>query len=161
MFSIPPRYVALFIALTSTLALCGAYIAQYIFHLQPCELCLIQRAPFFINIVIGLTALAYARLRLPLIGVAGVVFLVNSAIAFFHSGVERKWWEGLTGCSTPDMSGSIEEVIERIKQTAVVRCDEIPASLFGLSMANYNVMFCLGLGVICLAYAWRSGRNTQ
>ncbi|MBP9050734.1 MAG: disulfide bond formation protein B, partial [Alphaproteobacteria bacterium] len=61
-------------------------------------------------------------------------------------------WAGLEGCSAPDMSGSVEELIRRIQEVSVVRCDEIPWSLFGLSMANYNVVMCLGLGVLCLAY---------
>lgn len=151
---VPSQYVALGIAFMSALALIGALTAQYAFNLRPCELCLIQRVPFGIAIVLGLGAYVLPIYRLPLIAVSGLVFLVNSGIALFHSGVERKWWAGLTGCTTPDMSGSIEELIKRIQETAVVRCDEIPWSLFGLSMANYNVAFCLALSVICGFYVY-------
>lgn len=150
---ISPQKMALFIAFSSVLALVGAFTAQYGFNLRPCELCLIQRVPFAINILLGLTAYFWVAHRLPLIAISGFVFLANSGIAFFHSGVERKWWQGLTGCSTPDMSGSIEDVLKRIQETDVTRCDEIPWSLFGLSMANYNVVFCLFLGFFCLIYA--------
>lgn len=150
---IPSQYVALGIVLMSILALGGALTAQYVFHLRPCELCLIQRIPFGIGIFLGLWAYFAPAYRLPLIGVSGVAFLVNSGIALFHSGVERKWWAGLTGCTTPDMSGSIEDLMKRIQETAVIRCDEIPWSFMGLSMANYNVAFCLGLGLACL-YIW-------
>lgn len=156
--NVSPRQMALFVALSSTLALVGAFTAQYGFGLLPCELCLMQRAPFALNILLGIVAFAHAPLRLPLIGLSGLSFLINSGIAFFHSGVERKWWTGLTGCTTPDMSGSIEELLKRIQDTAVVRCDEIPWSLFGLSMANYNVAFCLGLGVICFLYVWKRSK---
>lgn len=145
--------MALLITLSSAMALAGALIAQYGFNLHPCELCLYQRAPFVLNIFLGLLALRWATGRVFLIGLSGASFLINSGIALFHSGVERKWWTGLTGCTTPDMSGSIEDILKRIQETAVTRCDEIPWSLFGLSMANYNVAFCLGLGLICLIYA--------
>ncbi len=151
---IPSQYVALGIVFMSVFALIGAFTAQYGFNLRPCELCLYQRVPFALTIFLGLLAAFWPKGRLPLIAVSGLAYTVNSAIAFFHSGVERKWWVGLTGCTTPDMSGSIEDLMKRIQETDVVRCDEIPWSFLGLSMANYNVAFCLGLGMICGAYVW-------
>ena len=142
---------------------CGGFTAQYGFNLRPCELCLIQRAPFALNALIAIAALILPAftLKRAAIGAAGIVFLINSVIAFYHSGVERKWWEGLSGCSTPDMSGSIEELLKRIQETAVVRCDEIPWSFMGLSMANYNVVYCLGLGIICLGAAYARARSPK
>lgn len=158
---IPSRYVALGIVFVSIFALIGALTAQYGFDLRPCILCLIQRGPFVLAICLGLLAYFWERARLTLIALSGVTFLINSGIAFFHSGVERKWWVGLTGCTTPDMSGSIEELMKRIEETDVVRCDEIPWSFLGLSMANYNVFFCLGLGVLCLGYALYTIKNEE
>lgn len=152
---IPSQSIALGIVFMSILALGGALTAQYGLNLRPCELCLIQRVPFILAILLGLGAYFKPSYRLPLIGVSAVVFLVNSGIALFHSGVERKWWAGLTGCTTPDMSGSIEDLMKRIQETAVVRCDEIPWSFMGLSMANYNVAFCLGLAIICAGYLYK------
>ncbi|HAJ90889.1 MAG TPA: disulfide bond formation protein B [Rhodospirillaceae bacterium] len=159
--NIPDQYMALGIAAVSLFALAGALTAQYGFHLRPCELCLFQRVPFVMGIFLGLWAYFSKATRLPLIAASGVVFLVNSAIALFHSGVERKWWVGLTGCTTPDMSGSIEDLMSRIQNTDVVRCDEIPWSFLGLSMANYNVFFCLGLGVLCLGYALHTIKSKE
>ncbi len=159
---IPLPYVAAFIALSSAFSLIAAFTAQYGFGLRPCDLCLMQRVPFAINILLGGLAVWRQNLGRPLVSLAGMAFLVNSGIAAYHSGVERKWWAGLSGCSTPDMSGSIEDLLKRIQNTDVVRCDEIPWSLFGLSMANYNVVFCLGLGVLCLGFiALTRQRPTQ
>ena len=148
LYSPPPQIMALFVAAASALALGGALIGQFGFGLHPCDLCIYQRIPFILNIGIGLIILTGLSKYLPvtahsLIGLSGILFIANAGIAFFHSGVERKWWTGLTGCSTPDMSGSIEDLLKRIQETDVTRCDEIPWSLFGLSMANYNVVFCL------------------
>ncbi len=144
------KYVCLGIAFISSGALGAALISQYVFGLHPCELCIYQRIPYLLCIGFGIIGFLFSRFsRLALIS-SGLSFLVNSAIAFFHSGVERKWWAGLSGCSTPDMSGSIEDLLKRIQNTAVTRCDEIPWSLFGLSMANYNIVVCLGLASACL-----------
>lgn len=153
--AISPKLFAVFIGGMSALALGGALIGQYGFGLHPCDLCIYQRIPFILNIVLGLVGYFWLSQHKLLITVSGILFVINSGIALFHSGVERKWWAGLTGCSTPDMSGSIEDLLKRIHETDVVRCDEIPWSLFGLSMANYNVVFCLGMGIICFIYVFK------
>jgi disulfide bond formation protein DsbB len=156
--SISPKMMALFVAGMSALALAGALIGQYGFDLRPCDLCIYQRIPFVLNIFLGIAAYFFLSRHNPIIALSGVSFFINSGIALFHSGVERKWWAGLTGCSTPDMSGSIDELLKRIQETDVVRCDEIPWSLFGLSMANYNVAFCLGMAVLSLIYLVRRAK---
>lgn len=150
--SFPTDKIALCIALVSVLSLAAAFTAQYGFGLRPCDLCLLQRIPFGVTIALGAIGFFAKQASRPMITLAGFFFLINAIIAAYHSGVERKWWEGLSGCSTPDMSGSIEELMKRIEETDVVRCDEIPWSLFGLSMANYNVFFCLALAIGCWAY---------
>ena len=136
----------------SVAALASVFIGQYAFGLHPCDLCIYQRWPFVVTIILGLVGVVSAGLARPMIGLSALTFFVNAGIALFHSGVERKWWAGLEGCSTPDMSGSIEELMARIEATAVTRCDEIAWELFGLSLANYNVLLCFGAGIACIAY---------
>ena len=77
----------------------------------------------------------------------------NTVIAAYHTGVERKWWRSfIEGCSTPDLSGNIDDLLARIEKAPVTACDSMAWAdpVLGLSMANYNVMFCLVLGVIAL-----------
>jgi disulfide bond formation protein DsbB len=153
-FSTPFIFLAL--VLFSIAALASALIAQYAFGLHPCQLCIYQRVPFVVAILIGLCGLYAERknfiaLRNGALGLLGLTFLANTVIAGFHTGVERKWWKGLEGCSAPDMTGSMAEILERIKSAPIARCDEIPWAdpILGLSMANYNSIFCLGVAVYC------------
>lgn len=153
-FSSPFIFLAL--ALFSAAALASALVAQYAFGLHPCQLCIYQRVPFVIAIFIGLFGYYIerknvTRLRNAALGLLGLTFLANAFIAGFHTGVERKWWKGLEGCSAPDMTGSMAEILERIKSAPIARCDEIPWAdpIFGLSMANYNFIFCCGIALYC------------
>lgn len=153
-FSSPFIFLAL--ALFSIAALASALIAQYAFGLQPCELCVFQRIPFVIAIFIGLFGFYadhknFTTLRNGALALLGLTFLANTVIAGFHTGVERKWWKGLEGCSAPDMTGSMADILARIKAAPIARCDEIPWAdpIIGLSMANYNFIFCLGIAVYC------------
>ena len=144
----------------SAFSLGMAFMAQYVFGLAPCILCLYQRVPFAIVIVLGLIGLVLSG-KYPKTGpfflvLSGLSLLTNSIIAFYHTGVEQKWWVSfLEACSTPDMSGNVEDLMARIQAAPVVRCDEIPwvDPILGLSMANYNVIFCLGLAIVAFIAA--------
>ena len=148
-------------------SLMAAYIAEHLFNLQPCILCLYQRVPFLITLILGgiIFLLSFYQKRksiLVLVAISSITYLTNSALAFFHSGVERKWWKGFEGCSAPDQSNmSPLEVIEAIKNTPAVLCDEIPWDLFGLSMANYNVALCLFMGIITLTSSLKLYKRFQ
>jgi disulfide bond formation protein DsbB len=147
-----PSTVSALLGAIAAASLGFALIGQYGFSMHPCELCIWQRWPFGIIIVLGIIGFAFSRTAQPIVGLIGLTYLSNAALAMFHSGVERKWWEGLKGCATPDLSGSLEDLMKRIQAAPVTRCDDIGPSLFGLSMANYNVALCLGLAIICGLY---------
>lgn len=150
--SLHPATVSALLAAAAASALGFALIGQYGFSMHPCELCIYQRWPFVLIIALGIIGFAISRAAKPMIALMGLTYLGNAGLAFFHSGVERKWWEGLKGCSAPDLSGSIEDLMKRIQEAPVTRCDEMGPSLFGLTMANYNVVMCLGLAAICGLY---------
>ena len=162
-----PFFSGLFIFLISVTALAAAYTAEYGFGLLPCILCLYQRIPFALGIVLGLLVIASAKakkagLTIGLLILSGFNFLINSALAFYHSGVERLWWKGFEGCSAPDLEGlSPAEMIEALQNTPAVRCDEIPWEMFGLSMANYNVAFCFGIALVCFMAAFRYAKSAK
>lgn len=151
------RLSLLFFAAISAAAMTVALISQYMYGLHPCVLCIYQRIPYVVVIVLGLAGFALADKR-PKTGTAilsliSLTFLANTAIAAYHTGVERKWWASfLEGCTIPEMKGNITDVLAQIQAAPIARCDEIPWTdpVFGLSMANYNVLLCFGLAVLAL-----------
>ena len=155
------KMMPLSMALIAAVALGMALISQYQFGLEPCILCLIQRYPYGIVIALGLIGFGFSfkckKAVSITMGLIGITFLANSVIAFYHSGVELHWWKSfLEGCAVPEMIGDMDQILADIQnRTKAVRCDEIPLAdpILNLSMANYNVVFCLGLGLIALASA--------
>ncbi len=80
---------------------------------------------------------------------AGLGALSSGLIAIYHSGVERKIFEGPDTCtSNPVGNLTPEQLLEQIMAAPLVRCDEIPWELFGLSMANYNIFASLGIAAV-------------
>ena len=140
------------VVFTSFLALTFALIAQYVFGLMPCVLCVYQRIPYVFAIAFGLMSYGAAKqdknIANLLLGIAGVIFLINFGIAFFHVGVENGWWPGLDECGGSDTSHmTLEELRMQILATPVVKCSEAAWSLFGISMAGYNAILTFALAV--------------
>ena len=139
----------------SALLLLGAWAFQYIGGLAPCKMCIWQRYPHGAAVVIGALALALPGLRiLPILGALAAT--ITAGIGVFHAGVERKWWEGPSSCSSGDISGlSAKELMNQIMSAPLVRCDEIPWEMLGVSMAGWNAIVSFGLAMIWIA-AWRA-----
>ena len=140
--------------LGSVLLLGGAFLFQAIGY-APCPMCLWQRYPHALAIVIALIAFMVPGRLLPLGG--ALAALATAGIGFFHTGVERKWWDGPKTCSSGSTEGrSAEELLDQILAAPVIRCDEVAWSLMGLSMATWNAVISLGLAVIWLMAAKRA-----
>jgi len=154
-----PRLAPLLVILAAIASLAVALASQYWGGLQPCVLCIYQRYPYGAIIALGVVGLLVARkpngLRIVLV-LAGLAFLLDAGIAFFHVGVEQKWWQGTAACgATFDPGLSAEELKELLLNQPMIRCDEIPWSLFGLSMAGYNFIYAAMCGLITLMAAGR------
>lgn len=151
--------VAMFagIAGVSAFALAAALYSEVALGLEPCILCIYQRIPFVIGVIVGIVGLALRRnegLSNILIGGLGVNFLVNAGIAFYHTGVEQKWWVStVEGCAVPDFTDTSQQsILENILSAPTANCAEIPWEdpILGLSMANYNVLLGLGVFGVCV-----------
>ncbi len=149
------RRLILIAAAGSAAMLLGAWGFQYLGGLAPCKMCIWQRYPHGIAVVLGVAAFVFPGIRpLPLFGALAAA--ATAGIGVFHAGVEQGWWEGPSTCTSGDIGGlTPEELLNQIMSAPLVRCDEIPWEMFGISMAEWNALISAGLVLIWLA-AWRS-----
>ncbi len=146
------------IFLISAISLMMALIAQYVYGLQPCSLCIYQRWPFAIAGLLGACGMAalykqegtkYAAI---FVFLSALTFLAGGIIAFYHTGVEQHWWTSiLEGCAADFNAGNVEDLMAMLDNKPAVRCDEIPWAdpIFGLSMAAYNAIMSPILAIGC------------
>ena len=134
--------------LGSLTLLIGAYAFEFLGNLKPCKMCLWQRWPHIAAIIIGIL-IFYSKSNL-LMRVASMIILFGAILAFYHMGVEFQWWEGPTTCSSGSIANlSSTELMNKILQAPIIRCDEVQWSFAGLSMAAWNGIFSL-----ILSYCW-------
>ena len=142
--------------------LAGAFGSEYIGGLYPCEMCWWQRWPHMAAVAFALVAIAAAG-RLPdrgrsFVWLAALAILVSGGIGVYHAGVEAGTFEGITQCSAVDASGTAEDVLNRIMNAPIIRCDQVQWSLFGISMAGWNAILSITSALVIL---WLSLRRPR
>ena len=141
------RILILLATLGSAAMMLGALGFQYIGDLPPCKMCYWQRYPHIAAILIG--AIAYFIPHGTLIYLGALAALTTSGIGLFHSGVERGLWEGPSTCTSAPISGlTTDQLMDQILSAPLVRCDEIPWEMFGVSMAGWNAILSFGLAIM-------------
>lgn len=152
------RAIPLLVAAASGGLLLGAYLSQHVGGLAPCPLCLIQRWPHFAVIGLGLAAaLVPNRPRVGLLVLSALALLVSAGYGVYHAGVEQGWF---TSECAAAISGSIDDIRAQVMNAPLTRCDEMPWSLIGVSLAGWNAMASVAVAVVALYGAgrlWRAG----
>lgn len=153
---------SLFIALASAILLAIAYGFQYNGY-APCELCWYQRYPYMAIVALMMVAMALKEQNSKLLLVlVTLLALTDAGIAGFHVGVEHKWWQGLSTCGGAFDISNMELTMDSLYNSAqkVVRCDEAAWTLGNISMAGYNMLAALSLGLFGL-YALSQGKTKK
>lgn len=139
----------------SAAMLLGAFAFQYFGGLVPCVLCIYQRWPHGIAVVAGVLALSLGGRGWLWLG--AVAAATTAAIGVYHAGVELTWWEGLATCTVDTLQGlsGADLLNTDITLGAPVRCDAVPWSMFGISMAGWNAIISAALCGVWLLAAQR------
>jgi len=148
-----PYAVVALLTLFSFSALAVAFASEAFLRLEPCILCIYQRWPYALVMLLGGGALCFKKYLHIAIGASGIAFLANCGIAFYHTGVEQRWWRsGVEGCTVSFPNDKTQSLLDNIMSAPMAACDSIPWQdpLLNLSMANYNALICLALFVLCL-----------
>ena len=140
----------------STTLLGSALLFQYVGGLAPCSLCIWQRWPHLAVIVAAFIGLRGVMPR----GMLWLTFIVGSisaGLGGYHAGNEYGFWTGPAGCTANlTLDGDIKTLTQQLLVTPLVRCDEVPWSLFGLSMAGWNALISLDIIAVALISLRRS-----
>ena len=156
------RQIITVMLLMNGAVLLGAYGFEIIGGLAPCQLCYYQRIPYVMAIILCAAALLGPAMTQAISAVLMINYMAGAGLGIYHAGVEWHWWAGPATCSAGAGSGgSVEALMAQILAAPVVRCDEIPWSLFGISLAGYNVLISVGLLALS-AYVflrWKKDRD--
>jgi len=136
----------------SAVLLLGAFGFQYLGHMAPCKMCHWQRYPHAAAIGLGLAFFLIQHRSLLCLG--ALAALATGGIGLYHAGVERGLWQGPASCTSGPIDRlSTDDLVAQIMAAPMVRCDDIPWEMFGISMAGWNAILSLCLMAIWLRAA--------
>ena len=144
----------LVILIVSLFAITAALVAEYIFNILPCQMCLYQRYPYYF--IIFFTLIFILIKKIPLIfyyWINACALAIGLFYATWHVGIENKILPGLSGCKNViNKSLSTNELKKQIIEQNIITCDEVTWSFLGFSAATYNAILLILLFLINLKF---------
>ena len=148
------------ILLISIFALVAAYFVEYILGFKACNLCLIERIPYFLAIIIILLSLIFNRFKKYVFIFLGLIFLFAALLSFYHFGIEQGFFkESLVCSSINDIYILNKKDLLKALKTPIISCKEVEFRLFGLSLATINTIISLVLSAISIRYFVKYEKN--
>jgi len=127
----------------------SALIIQYWLGHEPCKLCLYERIPYFLSMLLIIKIIFIKKYEKITLLILFLVFMSSSVLAFYHFGIEQGFFSESLACATGDLSKTLskEELLEQLKQNST-SCKDVSLRILGLSLAAINTIFSFVLSVI-------------
>ena len=135
--------------LISLFALISAYFIEYILGHQPCNLCLIERIPYMIALIIITINYKFNHLEKYLILLLVFVFLTSTLISLYHLGIEQGFIKESLVCDLKNSSKilSKEEILQQLQQK-IVSCKDVTFKILGFSLTTLNIIISLLITIV-------------
>ena len=127
----------------------SALIIQYWLGHEPCRLCLYERIPYFLSMLLIIKIIFIKKYEKITLLILFLVFMSSAFLAFYHFGIEQGFFSESLACTSGDLSKMLskEELLEQLKQNSI-SCKDVSFRILGLSLAAINTIFSLILSVI-------------
>jgi len=138
----------------------SALIIQYWFGHEPCRLCLYERIPYFLSILLIIKMLFIKKYERVTLLILFLVFISSTALAFYHFGIEQGFFSESLACTSGDLSKTLskEELLQQLKLNGI-SCKDVSFRILGLSLAAINTIFSLILSAIFMRMFINYGKN--
>ena len=132
------------ILLISIIALISAFFIEYILGHQPCNLCILERIPYFLAIIVILLNYKFIEFEKFFILFLTIIFLFGTALSLYHLGIEQSLIQESLVCDLKSGSNllSKEEILKQLQEKSV-SCKDVTFKMFGLSLTSYNILISL------------------
>ena len=132
------------ILFVSFVALISAFFIEYVLGHQPCNLCILERIPYVVAIVIILLNYKFSQFEKLFLVLLIIVFLTATILSVYHFGIEQGYIEESLVCDLKNGSvvTSKEEILKQLQEQKV-SCKDVTFKIFGLSLTTYNILISL------------------
>ena len=132
------------ILLICIIALISAFFIEYILGHQPCNLCILERIPYFLAIIVILLNYKFIEFEKFFILFLTIIFLFGTVLSLYHLGIEQGLIQESLVCDLKNGSNllSKEEILKQLQEKSV-SCKDVTFKMFGLSLTSYNILISI------------------
>ena len=149
MHQIRNRTIFNFILFFSIFALLTAYFTQYVLGHQPCNLCLIERIPYVLIIIVITLSFLFKKYEKIYLTLLSLIFISATLISFYHVGIEQGFINESLVCNLGSQTTNLtaEDLLNELKEKTI-SCKDVNFKIIGLSLATINTIISLILSII-------------
>jgi len=135
----------------SLISIISAYFIEYFLGYQPCNLCLIERIPYGLSIVLIILNYFFNQNKRFVILLLILVFAFSLLISFYHFGIEQGFFEESTVCGIKNANNIIskEELLKQL-QLKTISCKDVAFKIFGLSLSTFNIVISFVIFILLI-----------
>jgi len=141
----------IFILAIISLTIISALIIQYWLGHEPCKLCIYERIPYFLSILLLIKILLFKKYEKITLFILFLIFIASAVLAFYHFGIEQGFFSESFVCKAGDLSETLskEQLLEQLNKYNI-SCKEVSFRVLGLSLATINtILFILSFYRTC------------
>ena len=144
MFNLKAEFYLKIIFLFSFIALISAFFIEYILGHQPCNLCLIERIPYGLSIMIIMAIFLIRKNQKFLVMLLILTFIFSFANSFYHFGIEQGFFQESSVCGVKSLTEIItkEDLLKQLSEKTI-SCKDVTFRIFGLSLTSINIVISL------------------
>ena len=133
----------------SIFVLIVAYFIEYFLKHEPCNLCLIERIPYILSIIIISVCLFLKKFEKIIFILLTLIFIAGTVISFYHFGIEKGFFEESFLCNLSNEINILtkEDLLKEL-QKKIISCKNVDFTIFGLSLASINTIASIVLSTI-------------
>jgi len=151
MSQVKNKIILSLILVFSIFAILAAYFIQYVLGHEPCNLCLVERIPYFFSIIIISIFLFTQKFEKITLIILSLTFFISALLSFYHFGIEQEFIKESLVCNLSGQNNELskEALLNQLKEIPV-SCKDVTFKIFGLSLATFNVFISLILSAMIM-----------
>jgi|TARA_B110000967_G_C18731514_1_gene482818 disulfide bond formation protein DsbB len=148
------------ILLFSIFALFTAYFIQYVLGHLPCNLCLIERIPYILTIIIIITIFIFKKYEKIYLVLLTIIFISATLLSFYHFGIEQGFIKESSVCDFVSQGNNLtaEDILDELKKNTI-SCKDVTFKILGFSLATINTIISLIISIIIFKKFYNYEKN--
>tara|TARA_B100001121_G_scaffold233605_1_gene207120 strand:+ start:318 stop:803 length:486 start_codon:yes stop_codon:yes gene_type:complete len=155
------KIILIAILIFSIVSLMMAYYIEYILGHKPCNLCLIERIPYFASVIFLSLIFLLNKFQRIIAGIVMLFFIFGAIVSFYHVGIEQGFFDESLVCNLDISQENLtrKDLLKQLESTPIISCKDVTFRFFGFSLATINTIMSIILSGIMFKVIKNYGKN--